>query len=313
VIGQGHLPFYHDAELPLLLHEVWSSLPLPLLRLLVNNRKINEGVYRAIGITDIPGALRTVDKLDKIGEAGVRRLLMSEAGCDDKQADLCLQLSRISSTDTSFVDEVRALGVDDPLLDEGLAELAQVVEVAHRTVPGFVVADLHIARGFDYYTGTVYEASMIGHEDLGAVCSGGRYDNLASAGGKDVFPGVGLSIGVTRIVSRLFSRDLLPVSRKTPTCVLVALPTEDDRAACNQLAASLRRRGIPTEVADEAVKYGKQIRYAQRRGIPYVWFMAGESGGDEVRDIRSGVQQPADRETWLPPAEDLRVSIVRPA
>jgi histidyl-tRNA synthetase len=152
---------------------------------------------------------------------------------------------------------------------------------------------------------------MIGHEDLGAVCSGGRYDNLASAGGKDVFPGVGLSIGVTRIVSRLFARDMLPVSRRTPTCVLVALPSEDDRVACNQLAAALRRRSIPTEVADEAVKYGKQIRYAQRRGIPYVWFTAGESGGDEVRDIRSGVQQPADRDTWLPPPEDLRVSIVR--
>jgi histidyl-tRNA synthetase len=310
VIDQGRLPLHHDAELPLVLHDVWSALPLPALRLHVNNRKINEGAYRSIGIKDIAGTLRAVDKLGKIGEQGVRELLVSQVGCTEEQAGVCLELARINSMDGSFVEQVRALGMEDSLLDEGLSELTQVVDTAHEVAPGFVVADLGIARGLDYYTGTVYEAVMTGHEDLGSVCSGGRYDNLAAGADEGlVFPGVGLSIGVTRILGRLFARDLLRASRKTPTCVLVALPTEQDRPRCERVAMTLRGRGIATEVAPEPVKYGRQIRCADRRGIPYVWFPLGESGSQEVRDIRTGLQEPADPRIWLPPAEDQQVSI----
>ena len=310
VIGHGGLAFHYDVELPLVLGEVWSALPLPPLRVHVNNRKINEGVYRSVGIKDIQGALRAVDKLDKLGERGVTELLVGQVGCSEEQARTCLALARISSADDAFVEQVGALGVRDPLLDEGLGELAQVVAAGREWAPGLVVADLRIARGLDYYTGTVYESVMVGHEALGSVCSGGRYDNLASAGDKLVFPGVGLSIGVTRVLGRLFGRGLLHASRRTPTCVLVALPAEQDWPACNRLAAILRGRGIQTEVAAEPVKYGRQIRYAERRGIPYVWFPKGESGGDEVRDIRSGNQQPADPRTWSPPAADLRVRVM---
>jgi len=310
VIGRGQLPFQYDVELPLVLHEVWSALPLPPLRLHVNNRKINEGVYRSVGIKDIQGVLRAVDKLDKLGERGVSELLVGQVGCSEEQAWVCLALARISSADDAFVEEVRALGVHDALLDEGLSELAEVVAAGRELAPGLMIADLRIARGLDYYTGTVYETVMVGHEALGSVCSGGRYDNLASAGDKLVFPGVGLSIGVTRGLGRLFGRGLLRASRNTPTCVLVALPAEQDRPRCNRLAAILRGRGIPTEVAAEPVKYGRQIRYAERRGIPFVWFPQGESGGDEVRDIRSGVQQPADPQTWSVPAADLRVRVL---
>lgn len=310
VIGHGELAFHYDVELPLVLHQVWSALPLPPLRMHVNNRKINEGVYRSVGIKDIQGTLRAVDKLDKLGERGVTELLVGQVGCSEEQARTCLALARISSTDDAFVEQVRALDVRDPLLDEGLGELAQVVAAGRALAPGLVVADLRVARGLDYYTGTVYESVMVGHEALGSVCSGGRYDNLASAGDKLVFPGVGLSVGVTRVLGRLFGRGLLRASRSTPTCVLVALPAEQDRPACNRLAAILRGRGIPTEVAAEPVKYGRQIRSAQRRGIPYVWFPKGESGGDEVRDIRSGNQQPADPQTWSPPAADVRVRVV---
>lgn len=310
VIGQGQLPFHYDVELPLILHDVWSALPLPPLRLHVNNRKINEGVYRSVGIKDIQGALRAVDKLHKLGEQGVGELLTSQVGCSEEQVRMCLALARIRSVDDAFVEEVRALGIRDALLDEGLLELAEVIATGRALAPGFMVADLRIARGLDYYTGTVYEAVMLGHETLGSVCSGGRYDDLASAGGKLVFPGVGLSIGVTRVLGRLFGRGLLRASRNTPTCVLVALPAEQDRAGCNKLAAILRARGIPTEVAAEPVKYGKQIRYAERRGIPFVWFPQGESGGHEVRDIRSGAQQPADPQTWAVPEADLRIQVV---
>jgi histidyl-tRNA synthetase len=180
--------------------------------------------------------------------------------------------------------------------------------------PGLVLADLRIARGLDYYTGTVYESVLVGHEGLGSICSGGRYDTLASAG-DTTYPGVGLSIGVTRLVSRLFGQDLLRISRQVPTCVLVALPDEESRPACNAIAAALRRRGIASEVAPEPVKYGRQIRYADRRGIPYVWFPAERLGSgadvpaDGVRDIRSGEQVPADPDTWSPAAADLHPAI----
>jgi histidyl-tRNA synthetase len=166
-----------------------------------------------------------------------------------------------------------------------------------------MVADLRIARGLDYYTGTVYETQLVGHEDLGAVCSGGRYDALASDG-RTTYPGVGVSIGVSRILGRLLGRGLVSASRAVPTCVLVAVADEDARGESDRVAAALRGRGIACEVSPAAAKYGKQIRHADRRGIPYVWFPDGS-----VRDIRSGEQVPADLQTWLPPADDLRPTV----
>jgi histidyl-tRNA synthetase len=143
------------------------------------------------------------------------------------------------------------------------------------------------------------------------VCAGGRYDDLASAGAGVRFPGVGISIGVTRILGRLFGQGVLRASRRTPSCVLVALPSEEDRERSADVAAALRARGIPCEVADQPARYGRQIRSAERKGIPFVWFPSGElSGGHEVRDIRSGDQHPADPDAWTPPAEDLGVRIV---
>ena len=230
--------------------------------------------------------LRIVDKLDKIGPARVAAALGAEAGADDGQAAACLALAEIRSTDASFVDRVRALGVEHPVLDEGLVELARVVEAAAEHVPGVLVADLSIARGLDYYTGTVYETVLDAYPDLGSICSGGRYDQLASDG-RNVYPGVGLSIGVTRLVSALVGRGLSIATRSVPTCVLVAVPDEKRRSECDLIARVLRRRGIPAEVSPSAAKYGKQIRHADRRGIPFVWFPGDDEGGDEVRDIRS--------------------------
>jgi histidyl-tRNA synthetase len=233
--------------------------------------------------------------------------LREEGGLDDRQAALCLRLAEIRSPDVSFVvSAVRALGVEHELLDVGLAELEAVLDGCAAITGVTVEADLRIARGLDYYTGTVFETRMAGFESLGSICSGGRYDSLASDG-KLTYPGVGISLGVTRMLIPLLQRGVITGSRSVPSAVLVALPSDETRAQCEALAHALRARGIPTEVAATAQKYGRQIRYAARRGIPFVWF-PGEP--HEVKDIRSGDQVPADAASWRPPENDLRPQVI---
>lgn len=311
IVDRDTLPSHYEVELPLVVADALGGLPLPRIRMHVNNRKIAEGFYRGLGLTDPMAALRAVDKFDKIGPDALTELLGETAGADGTQAKACLALAGISTPDTSFVEAVRSLGVEHPLIDEGLDELAAVVAAAEEHAPGLLVADMRIARGLDYYTGTVYETFLVGGEHLGSVCSGGRYENLATSGA-DRFPGVGLSIGVSRLLGRLFGQQELSISRDVPTCVLVALADEAARPAAMRTAAALRRSGVPTEVAPAAQKYGKQIRFAERRGIPFVWFPAAAADAasrddlaGEVKDIRSGEQAPADAATWQPPAEDL--------
>ena len=286
-----------------------EPIGLPPARIRVNNRQVAEGFYRGLGLEEVTVVLRTVDKLDKIGPDAVAEQLGRDAGATPEQARRCLALAEVSAPDASVVDLVRALGVEHPLLDQGLEELARVMEAASEHAAGKLVADLSIARGLDYYTGTVYETVLLGHEDLGSVCSGGRYDTLASAGGR-TYPGVGLSIGVSRLVGRLVGRGLAVATRPVPTCVLVAVGSEEERAVSDRIAAALRRRGVPVEVSPNAAKFGKQIRYADRRGIPFVWFPAAGEAGDEVKDIRSGDQEPADPTSWLPPDQDRHVGVV---
>lgn len=311
VVGAGELPFHYEVETALVMADALGALRgigVPPFRIQVNNRKVVEGFYRGLGLEDVAAVLRAVDKLDKIGPDAVAALLRRDAGADDEQAARCLALAGITAPDTSFVEAVERLGVSHPLLTTGLDELARVVEAAAEHAPGTLVADLRIARGLDYYTGTVYETLLTGHEDLGSICSGGRYDALASDG-TDTYPGVGLSIGASRLVSRLVGRGLARATRSVPTCVLVAVPAEERRAECDRVAAALRRRGVPAEVSPSATKYGKQIRHADRRGIPFVWFPQ-DDGGHEVRDIRSGEQAAADPAGWLPPEEDRLPRVV---
>jgi histidyl-tRNA synthetase len=319
VVDVGELASHFEAEMPLVIAEVFRKLPVGQMVIQVNNRKIPEGFYLGIGIgssdaTQIQDTLRSIDKLDKIGPAKVKDLLV-EAGRTPEQADQCLALAAIRSEDLSFVDQVRALGVEHPTLDEGLEALSAVIQAGIDNAPGALVADLKIARGLDYYTGTVYETQLVGYESWGSFCSGGRYDSLASDG-RNTYPGVGISIGVSRLLGLLIGKGLIRSSRSTPACVLVAVNDEESRAGSAQVATELRARGIPCEVAPKPAKFGKQIRYAERRGIPYVWFPgaagAGEDGdGDQVKDIRSGDQVDAEARAWEPPAEDLRPQIIR--
>ncbi|MFD2839428.1 histidine--tRNA ligase [Populibacterium corticicola] len=321
VVGAGELPYHFEVELPLVMAEAFGrlrSLGVPEFKILVNNRRVSEGFYRGLGLNDIEGVLRNIDKLDKIGADKVRELLVDETGASQQQAQLCLDLAGISGTDASVIGQVRALaegnGVAHELLEQGLNELEALLNAAAVRAPGTIEANLKIARGLDYYTGCVYESVLIGHEDLGSICSGGRYDTLASDG-KNTYPGVGLSIGVSRLVSRLLSKGIVTASRSVPTAVLVAVLDEEHRAASDRVAAALRARGIATDVAPSAAKFGKQIKFADRRGIPFVWFpegtnQAGEFVAHQVKDIRSGEQVDADPNAWVPQdAADLTPTV----
>ncbi len=208
IVGDGALPLHHDVEVPLIMHEALSALPVPAVTIHVSNRKVAQGFYQSIGIdTDrLIEVLRVVDKLDKIGPEKVAAELTQSVGTTAQQAAQALRLATITGTDGQDVSDqvLRALAGAEPteLLIEGLAELTALLEATGRRRPGAVIADLKIARGLDYYTGTVYESFMAGHEDLGSVCSGGRYDSLAT-NGKRTFPGVGISIGLSRLLARV--------------------------------------------------------------------------------------------------------------
>jgi histidyl-tRNA synthetase len=310
IVDASSLAAHHDVELPLVtlgaLERLHVDLGVPPVLMRVNNRRLAQGYYLGLEIPDPAEVLRQVDKIDKIGPAQVQAALVEQVGLSGAQAASCIALAGISAPDEAFVDQVRALGVKHDQLDEGLELLADVVRTAAAYVPGRLIADLKIARGLDYYTGTVYEAELAGFESWGSIASGGRYDSLA-ADGRTTYPGVGLSIGVTRLLAPLLGKGMLQASRPVPTAVLVAVDAEETRAAAIAVAERLRSRGIPAEVAPKADRFGKQIRYADRRGIPYVWFGAAESG--EVKDIRSGDQVPADPATWAPPAADLKPTV----
>ncbi|MGN0128586.1 histidine--tRNA ligase [Glutamicibacter soli] len=303
VVGEGTLPFSYDVELALTIADALSALPIGDFRLRVNNRKLAEGFYRGLGLDDPDAVLRAIDKLEKIGDDAVAKILIEDVGATAEQAAAALALAKIRTMDTSFVEQVRALGVEHELLDTGLDELSQVIAAASKRAPGKVMADLSIARGLDYYTGTVYETVLVGHESLGSICSGGRYESLASKG-KKTYPGVGLSIGVTRLISRILAEETVKAARSVPSVVYVTLAHDDSWHEAQDVAAALRGRGIACEVASSAEKFGKQIKYADRRGIPFVWFTHAD-GTHEVKDIRSGEQVSADPAAWAPPAQDL--------
>lgn len=320
VVGRQTLPSHLEVEVAVVMARALAALPIPAATMHVNNRRLVEGFYRGVGIEDIPGALRSVDKLDKIGPDGVRAELVAQ-DVTVTAADAILELARVSAPDASFVGAVEDLwattatpeGVDvaaaEDELREGIAQLVALVEGVNAAVPGTAVVDLRIARGLDYYTGAVYETFLAGHEDLGSICSGGRYDSLVAGG---AFPGVGLSIGVSRLVSRILGAGLARASRGVPSAVLVAVTDEDSRAESLRIADALRARGIAAEVAPTAAKFGKQIQYADKRGIPFVWFpsAADQDGDGEVKDIRSGNQVAAHASEWQPPVEDARPRIV---
>jgi histidyl-tRNA synthetase len=301
VIGVDSVPLHFDAEMPRIVHEILTSLDLPAWTLNINNRKVLQGFYEGLGIGDPLAVIRVADKIDKIGVKGVGAQLRDQLGLDDKQITACLDLAQIRGTDPSVVDDIARLGAKSELLTEGLDELASVLDALSDLPSGSVIADLSIARGLDYYTGTVYEGKFTEWPNYGSICSGGRYANLAASYIRRNLPGVGLSIGLTRIFAKLVAEGRIATTASSPSQVLVVIPNADRRADAIQTAARLRARGINTELYHQTDKVGKQIRYASRKGIPNLWFPPFEDGKPhEVKDLVSGEQIEADPETWSP-------------
>ena len=300
VINVDSVPLHFDAELPRIVHRVLSGLDIPAWTLNVNNRKVLQGFYEGLGVKDPIAVIRAVDKLHKIGDGGVRDILLAE-GLNGEQADACLALAHVKGSGEDVAARVRELGVSSDLLDEGLDELDFVMGELADLPEGSVVADLSIARGLDYYTGTVYEASFDDDPGYGSICAGGRYENLAGQFIRRKLPGVGISIGLTRIFAKLVAEGRIGEGRACPTDVMVVVPDAERRRDALRTGEQLRARGFNTEVFHSTAKVGKQIQYASKKGIPFVWFPPFDTdGGHEVKDMGSGAQGPADPGTWSP-------------
>ncbi|HET8852835.1 MAG TPA: histidine--tRNA ligase [Ktedonobacteraceae bacterium] len=301
VINIDQLPLHFDAEVPAIMYDILRRLQVGNFQIRVSNRKILEGYLRGLGIEDTISAIRLVDKLDKIGEEGVLSLLQSDLALPREIVLRCLALASIRTTDLSFVERVRALGVASDLLNEGLDELAFVIDALHTLPEGTLLADLSIARGFNYYTGTVYETRLLEFPTIGSICSGGRYENLAGTFINRKLPGVGISLGLTRLFAKLVAEKRLRVGPKCPTQVLVIFPRAERREEAARTANELRERGLNVEMYHSPSKIAQQMRYASRKGIPYVWFPPFEEGGvHEVKDMASETQVVADPATWNP-------------
>ncbi len=300
VIGDGKLSPINDAEIPAIIYRVFSTLGLNRFQIRVNNRKILNGFYAMLGLSELSGeVMRTVDKLDKIGEATVRGILVDDLGIPTEKADEILKFIAISGGSKAILAALEGYHGRNSLFDEGLDELSMVVQYLDSFgVPdeNFVV-DLTIARGLDYYTGTVYETTLLDHPEVGSVCSGGRYDNLAEYYTEKELPGVGISIGLTRLFYVLGEQGMLnPDLLTSPTDVLI-LPMTEDLGPAISFATLLRQDGIRAQLHCEDKKFKAKMSYADKLRIPYVVFLGEDevnSGVVACKDMFTGEQTKLD-------------------
>ena len=303
VINVDKLPIHFDAEMPAIIWETLSSLPGmedQNIQIQISNRKILIGLLQALEVENITEVTRWIDKLDKMDENAVRHEL-SAAGLTSEQIDPVLKLAKLKTrSGQEVLDYIKSMGIENEMLQEGAEELAFVIDQLKHLPEGAVIADLSIVRGLDYYTGTVYETRFIDDPNYGSICSGGRYDDLASHYINKKLPGVGISIGFTRLFDRLRTQGAFEATRTSPADVLVVLPSEDRRQLSAETAQTLRARGFNVEQYHAPQKIGKQLAYAQKKGIPHVWFPPfDDEGVHEVKDMASGEQGEADAREWI--------------
>ena len=296
IIGDGKLDITNEAEIPSIIYQTFTALGLTRFQIRVNNRKILNGFYAMLGLTDRSGdIMRTVDKLDKIGPHKVRACLMDDVGLTAEQAEEIMRFISITGSNDQVLSALEGYRGRHELFDQGLDELTTVTRyLAAFGVPevNFAV-DLTIARGLDYYTGTVYETTLLDYPEIGSVCSGGRYDNLAEYYTDRQLPGVGISIGLTRLFYVLGEQGLLNPSLPTAPADVLILPMTQYLTPAIQLATRLRGAGVRTQLYTEQKKFKAKMNYADKLGVPYVVFL----GDDEIaaglvacKDMTSGEQ-----------------------
>ena len=295
MIGDGKLDVSNEAEMPAIIYQVFNRLGLRKFQVRVNNRKILNGFYEMLGLSNQAGdVMRTVDKLEKIGADKVKGLLM-ELGVPEEKAGEILGFIGITGSNEQVLEALEAYRGRNELFDLGLDELKTVVKY----LGGFGVpeenfaVDLTIARGLDYYTGTVYETFMVEHPEIGSICSGGRYDNLAEYYTDKILPGVGISIGLTRLFFILNEQGMLNEERNTAPADVLLLPMVEDLSPAVELATRFRNAGVRVQLYGEQKKFKAKMNYADKIGVPFVVFL----GEDEIRegvvackDMKSGEQ-----------------------
>ena len=297
IIGDGKLDVTNEAEIPAIIYQVFTRLGLHRFQIRVNNRKILNGFYAMLGLTDKAGdIMRTVDKLDKIGAEKVRDLLTAEdIGLTADQAGEILAFIAIQGSNQQVLSALESYRGRNKVFDQGLDELHTVVKyLSAFGVPekNFAV-DLTIARGLDYYTGTVYETTMLDHPEIGSVCSGGRYDNLAEYYTDKQLPGVGISIGLTRLFYVLQEQGMLNEALNSAPADALILPMTGDLGPAAALATQLRQAGVRTQLYTEQKKFKQKMTYADRIGVPYVLFLGDDEiaqGTVSVKDMATGEQ-----------------------
>ena len=285
VIGDGALDISNEAEIPSIIYRAFTALGLKRFQIRVNNRKILNGFYAMLGLSQQSGEImRTVDKLDKIGPDKVAELLV-QSGLSPEQAREILSFTSITGTNEEVLTSLEGYRGRNEVFDLGLDELNAVTKyLAAFGVPETHFAvDLTIARGLDYYTGTVYETTMLDHPEIGSVCSGGRYDNLAEFYTDKQLPGVGISIGLTRLFYVLGEQDMLNLELPTaPADVLVIPMDEAQQGYAIATATRLREAGIRTQLYGEKKKFKARITYASKLEIPYALFLGETEEQDQV-------------------------------
>ena len=283
IIGDGKLDIANEAEIPAIIYQTFSRLGLRQFQIRVNNRKILNGFYEILGLTEQAGEImRTVDKLAKIGPDKVNALLTGELDLSGEQAGEILRFIGITGANGEVLEALEGYRGRCDLFDAGLDELGTVVKyLAAFGVPeeNFAV-DLTIARGLDYYTGTVYETFMTNHPEIGSICSGGRYDNLAEYYTDKLLPGVGISIGLTRLFYVLNEQGMLNTEIAAAPADVLLLPMTDDLSPAIALATQLRGAGIRVQLYTEQKKFKAKMSYADKTCVPYVVFV----GEDEIRE-----------------------------
>ena len=302
IIGDGKLDILNEAEIPAIIYKVFKGFGLTRFQIRVNNRKILNGFYAMNELAEKSGdIMRTVDKLDKIGAEKVRVILMDDCGLTDVQADEILKFIAIRGTNAEVLAALEGYAGRNEIFDQGLSELKAVTEnLAAFGVPeaNFAV-DLTIARGLDYYTGTVYETTLLDHPEIGSVCSGGRYDDLAGYYTERKLPGVGISIGLTRLFYVLDEQGLLNPALPTAPADALVLPMGEAGPAI-ALAEELRSFGLRVQFYGEQKKFKQKMAYADKLGVPFAVLL----GEDEIAAGKCSVKNMATGEqVTVTPAE----------